>query len=109
MFTRKSMKKGLLIAVLGMTSLVYGAENKTGEDELMTLLSVSKFYGGCGIINQMVEFQRTTKMPGGDQFIERFANTEAARLGMTFQEYSNLCVQADRVYKKYSEFSDDID
>src|SRR5690606_7956031 len=36
------------------------------------LLSVAKMAGACGILDSMIQLQRTTKLPGGEEFVTRF-------------------------------------
>ena len=65
------------------------------------LLIASKFSGGCGIIIQMATFQQSTKMPGGDEFLERFLKTESARVGMTVKNYLEQCRTSSEIYQTY--------
>ncbi|MCY1390149.1 hypothetical protein D3C76_589640 [compost metagenome] len=65
------------------------------------ILVSAKFSGGCSMIVQMATFQESTKMPGGDEFLLRFLNMEAARLGFTSKEYMEQCQQAAKVYQTY--------
>jgi hypothetical protein len=46
------------------------------------ILAIAKMAGACGILDSMIQMQKTTKMPGGDEFVTRFWSVEAARLGM---------------------------
>lgn len=55
------------------------------------IMTASKFTGACGVMIGMVEFQESTKMAGGDEFIERFWNTELARLNYTYEEFLDIC------------------
>lgn len=50
---------------------------------------------------QMARFQKDTLMPGGDEFLARFLNTESARLGMTYEQYLKQCTDAAKVYEHY--------
>ncbi len=45
-------------------------------------------------MNSMIVFQSQTKMNGGDEFVERFLQTEAARLGTTVEERFKMCDKA---------------
>lgn len=67
------------------------AEN---SNDALTLMATAKYTGACGLMNSMIVFQSQTKMNGGDDFVERFLQTEAARLGMTVEERFKLCDQA---------------
>ena len=72
------------------------------EDDLSVqeFMATSKFAGACGILDSMIYFQKTTQMPGGDDFVTRFWTVEAARLGTSLQEYSDRCNQSIAVYNK---------
>jgi len=65
------------------------------------LLASAKLSGACGIIVQMADFQQSTKMAGGTEFLYRFTNTEAARLGWTVDQYLEHCRTAHKVYQTY--------
>lgn len=84
--------------------LTFGAcamATEKGEESVLELLVTAKFSGGCGIITQMASFQESTKMPGGDDFLGRFLNTESARLGMTIKQYLEQCRQSTKIYQTY--------
>ncbi len=52
----------------------------------------------CGTIKQLSAFQETTKMPGGDDFLLRFLNTEVARLGKTLPQFLKESEAAVSIY-----------
>lgn len=58
----------------------------------------AKLHGMCGTFGELARFQKATKMKGGDEFIERFLNTESARLGMSPKRLFELCDQARDEY-----------
>lgn len=62
------------------------------------VLVTAKYAGACGILTGILDFQRTTKMAGGDEFVARYWNTEAARLGMTVKEMVARCAQSVSLY-----------
>ena len=75
----------------------------THADDLSTVqgtLAVAKFTGTCGILDSMISFQKTTQMPGGDDFVARFWTTEAARLGLSMQQYSDRCDRSIEMYNQ---------
>lgn len=43
------------------------------QNELSSLgiLAIAKMAGACGILDSMIQMQKTTKMPGGDEFVTR--------------------------------------
>ncbi len=68
------------------------------DDQVVGLLIAAKFTGVCGIFKQLSEFQGSTKMPGGDDFIVRFVNTEMARMGTTLPEFATQCASSIKQY-----------
>ena len=58
----------------------------------------SKATGMCGAIKQMTAFQESTQMPSGNEFLLRFLNTEAARLGKTLPEFLHGCTTSVKIY-----------
>jgi len=65
------------------------------------ILAIAKIAGACGILDSMIDFQAKTKMEGGDEFVTRFWQVEAARLGKTVEELSNTCNGAISTYDKF--------
>lgn len=74
----------------------------SSQEELTTqgILATAKMAGACGILDSMINFQKTTKMEGGNAFVLRFWEVESARLGMTVEQLSNQCNQAVTGYDK---------
>lgn len=72
------------------------------QDELLPqgVLAVAKMAGACGILDSMIDLQKTTKLPGGDEFVVRFWTVEAARLGMSVEDLSQQCNEAVEAYTK---------
>ena len=64
------------------------------------ILAVGKMTGACGILDSMIQFQKTTRLEGGEAFVLRFWEVEAARLGMSVQELSTQCNQSVAAYEK---------
>ncbi|MNE27075.1 hypothetical protein D3C76_845550 [compost metagenome] len=86
------------------TLMFFGANawaEKTANQTMLEALVAAKFSGGCGIISQMNAFQMSTKMPGGSEFLERFLNTEAARLGITPPQYVEQCRKTADLYQSW--------
>jgi hypothetical protein len=69
--------------------------------DVQDILAVSKFAGACGVMQQMVAFQTTTKMQGGDEFIARFWTTEFARLGKSKEAFIAQCEGSVSAYDKW--------
>jgi hypothetical protein len=93
------IRLALCVSLLAFGASTRAVEN--GGESALALLVTAKFSGGCGIITQMAAFQQTTKMRGGDEFLERFINTESARLGMTLKQYLEQCRKSSEVYQSY--------
>ncbi len=81
-----------------LISLLFISKSKAEDLSAQQILATSKIAGACGILDLMINFQKTTKMEGGDEFVARFWNTEAARLGQTVQELSDSCDKAIVLY-----------
>ena len=94
-----SFRLALCIPLLVFGQNVLAAEKS--QSIAQDLLIASKFSGGCGIIIQMATFQQSTKMPGGDEFLERFLKTESARVGMTVKNYLEQCRTSSEIYQTY--------
>jgi hypothetical protein len=62
------------------------------------ILAIAKITGACGIMDEMVSFQKKTKMEGGDDFVFRFWQTESARQGKTVQQMHDDCNKAISAY-----------
>ena len=62
------------------------------------LLATAKMAGACGILDSMIQLQRTTKLSGGEEFVTRFWTVEAARLGMTVAQLSDTCTKSIKAY-----------
>ncbi len=86
-----------LVALLAMPSIVR-AEPDLG---LRRVLSVAKFAGACGIMDEMINFQKKTKLNGGKNFVYRFWVAESARLGFTVEEMSDRCTKTIKSYDKF--------
>lgn len=86
----------LLLAVISATSMA------KEENPAIDLMLVSKMTGVCGVMQGMAAFQKTTQMPGGSEFIERFWRTEFARLGKSQTQFLKECEQSMEMYRKYT-------
>ncbi|MBL0009984.1 MAG: hypothetical protein IPP22_01185 [Nitrosomonas sp.] len=82
------LKSLILISLVFIIFIVNANVNAQNDLSGQEVLAISKMSGACGILNSMIYFQNTTKMPGGDEFVKRFWGVEAARLGFSMQEYS---------------------
>lgn len=89
----------LAVTCAGALSLMAPA---SAQNELTAqgMLATAKFAGACGILDSIINFQKTTRMPGGDDFVARFWSVEAARLGLSVQALSDRCDQSIIAYDK---------
>lgn len=99
------LKSALLISSLALTAVSIPSHADSADLDAQTMLVIAKYSGGCGILNQMAQFQGTTKMAGGTEFLARFLATEAARLGTTPSEYMARCKTAIETYNGVFEAS----
>lgn len=89
-----------LILIVLMVFISHDVKANEENEPLIELLIASKATGMCGNIQQMLAFQESTQMNGGDEFIARFVSTEAARLGKTVSEFVAQCDAAIEIYTK---------
>ena len=95
--------------IISLTFLIFSsglwAENKSGESDsanmVIEMMIVAKATGMCGTFSQMANFQQTTKMKGGDEFVVRFITTEATRLGYTLESFMAQCPDLVEKYSAY--------
>ncbi len=98
------MLKKILILLFLIPVLANAEEpNAEASDELVNMMVIAKATGVCGVIAQLIRFQETTKMEGGNEFIVRFLSTESARLGLTLESYTGRCPNITEKYKGYME------
>ena len=98
------MLKSFVFLFLFFPLLLNAEESDKNEyGEIVGMMVVAKATGMCGVLSQLIRFQETTKMKGGDEFIMRFLNTEAARLGHTVDTFVGQCPNVTEKYKGYME------
>jgi hypothetical protein len=78
------------------------------DNPALDLMVISKMTGVCGVMFQMAEFQRSTQMLGGTNFIARFWKTEFARLGKTQEQFLEECKMSISAYDKYMKTLEEI-
>ena len=93
----------LLFFVIVSSSAITRADD---SNTVQGVLAVAKFTGGCSILESMVNFQKATQMPGGDDFIARFWTTEAARVSFSMQEYIDRCNKSTEMYNQIRNAAD---
>ena len=98
------MKIFILFLVIAFPTLTFAKDEAAANNKaILDLMVTAKATGMCGVFSQMVNFQDATKMPGGDEFIVRFLNTEAARLGYSLEGFMEGCPKIVSKYKKAME------
>ena len=103
------MKKiKVLIVALSLLPVFYLPAFAQEELTMQGILSIGKFAGACGILDSMINFQKTTKMEGGDAYVVRFWEVEAARLGLSVEQLSNKCNQSVSAYDKMWKIADNL-
>ena len=97
------MKRLVILAFLSFSALAANDSklDKEGVDTMHDLMLTSKWAGMCGMYGSMIQFQDSTKMPGGDEFLERFIKMEMARLDTTFVEFARSCKKSVETYDSY--------
>ncbi|MCL1860745.1 MAG: hypothetical protein FWG52_04320 [Proteobacteria bacterium] len=101
MQTVKAISASLAL-VLVPSIPAFAQNNPSGQDirqDFQVLLVATKMAGACGILDSMIQFQETTRLEGGDEFVTRFWSVEAARLGMSVKQLSNQCDQSISAYE----------
>lgn len=95
--------KQIFLILLSLTFSQYSLSNDDKEVNhfALSMLATGKMTGGCGIFKLQIDFQENTGLTGGDDFMARFWTTEAARLGMTLEEYATSCHKMVASYKSY--------
>lgn len=94
------------IPMLILSLAVLSSTNAEEMAEVQKLMAVSKMAGVCGVMQQMGKFQSATKMPNGDAFIERFWQTEFARLGKTQAQFFKECEFSISEYEQFWQLTD---
>ena len=88
-----------IIAVFAITIFTTPTHaQNTDAQAIKVMLVDAKVAGMCGTLKQLSAFQQVTQMPGGNDFIVRFFNTEAARLGKNLETMFSQCQNAAKTY-----------
>ncbi|QXO59313.1 hypothetical protein JC794_08480 [Morganella morganii] len=93
-------------AIFFLLALSVPIQSIASEDDVdfaVSVMVVSKTAGMCGMVSQMTRFQESTKINGGDEFIERFIKSELGRLDLTPQEFVDHCSKSIESYNKLKE------
>jgi hypothetical protein len=88
---RKTIKTLAIAGLLAISAGAQAQDDVQAQNHLEGVLVNSKWAGACGMVRQLVDFNSTTQMPGGDEFVVRFLTTETARLGTTPLQFLEHC------------------
>ena len=97
-------KFAVLLMVVSFSSMSSASSLKDlpkDDKTISNLMLTSKYAGLCGMYGQMVQFQQSTKMAGGDEFMERFINTELSRMNIDLVQFARQCKQSIEIYDTY--------
>lgn len=94
--------KYCVLLVFCIYSFVFYTSPANAEENIdpQGILAIAKIAGACGIMDEMIDFQKKTQLEGGNEFVTRFWHAESARRGMTVEETSEQCNQAIVTYDK---------
>lgn len=92
-----NMKKTIALTCLFLQSI---ASADQGSNEALTAMATAKLAGACEAMDALIEFQKTTKLPGGEEFVVRFMNSELAQLGLDMDTYFSVCAQSISTYER---------
>lgn len=93
------MLRAVMLFFVTVSCILFICDARAQEDVSgQTALATAKIAGACGVLNSMINFQKTTRMQGGDEFVSRFWAVEAARLGMSVEQMSKQCDSAVGLY-----------
>lgn len=96
----------LLISPVGYSESTEETDGVSNES-VSDILILAKGVGFCGVMNSMVFFQKDSKMTGGDEFVNRFASTELARLDWTVEDFNRICKYSVKRYNNLQELLKD--
>lgn len=100
------LNKSLLIpaAFFAMNSSIAFAKN---EPSMREVLSVANMTGVCMVLQSMSDYQATNKLAGGDEFIDKFWTSEAAKLGKKPEQFVKDCQITIDGYEKLWKLSEE--
>lgn len=100
----QAIKELLCQKILAFLSLVFfysiSFAAETDKAHTRAPLAIAKIAGTCGVMDEMIDFQKKGELEGGDEFVTRFWKTEATRQGKTLQQFSDDCSKAIILYNK---------
>jgi hypothetical protein len=86
----------LIFVTMSLAAPTFAADDLSAQG----LLSVAKMAGACGILDSMIQLQKSTNISGGNEFVSRFWTVEAARLGYTVKQLSETCDKSIAAYNR---------
>jgi hypothetical protein len=89
------------VQIVVVMAFILGSHQVRAQDNLLNreTLSAAKIAGACGILDSLIQFQKTTKMNGGDEFVSKFWAVESTRLGLSEKHLSEQCDSAIVLYQ----------
>jgi hypothetical protein len=91
------MRNQILATLVGLFGLASALAADSNSDA-RKMLSLSQMTGACRTMEQMVNFQKTARLPGGDEFIGKFWAAEFARQGITRATFLDECERSLAAY-----------
>lgn len=62
------------------------------------MLANAKFTGLCGLVQEIMFFQRVAQSIGGEDYIYKFVGVESERLDLAHSSFLNQCEKSIRNY-----------
>lgn len=85
----KHLSTIFIIVIVFASPQVY---SDSGEDPVKSLLTIGLMSGTCIVYEDMIAYQKTAKLEGGDEFILRFWSAELAKTGRnSLEEFLSEC------------------
>ena len=104
------MKKTAAVTVTALLTLpLWPANAAQGDLQFRQILLIAKMAGACGVMDSMIDLQKTTGLPGGDTFVTRMWGVEAARLGVTVEQLSGECDKSTAAYQNLWQAAGEMD
>ena len=89
--------------------LMSGLAPAIANENQIEALHVARVAGMCGTIRQISLFQNSIQMPGADEFILRFVETESARFGIALEEFLSNCQRISAEFRDMLDKLENVD
>lgn len=94
------MKNHMVVLIFLLIANNANAE-LTHQQIIRNLTDIAKNSGMCETLKEIVLFQKTTKMSGSEEFVSRFLEAEAERLGMSVKQLHSWCKKSNDSYAEF--------